>query len=285
VGIPRPPGPDLVLIEPGFVLGLLEAFLDPPPRPRRSTPGQANRSGGVGCRRSRRSRRVVIERLASSQCPRPARPADADWHRAQSYSRGPCASAPTDNRRHARVERPLQHRHRLPRLDHELHLVRDLGRAAPVPISDPRLGQMQLTVDQRMSPRRGIGQERADLTVLDPSPRSPSAAAARPPSAHPSSGNPCHRRSAPRRGHETLDHVVPHIIADPVDIPVRPTRQPPHPVRRHLTGLLSQRPPILPFQTPDQPRHVLTRPSTRLGPGEPARDPAQLRNHKIHNQT
>jgi hypothetical protein len=33
VGIPRPPGPDLVVIQPGLVLRGLEALLDRPPRP------------------------------------------------------------------------------------------------------------------------------------------------------------------------------------------------------------------------------------------------------------
>src|SRR6476469_337974 len=46
--------------------------------------------------------------------------------------------------------------------------VRDTGPPASLPIGDPRLGQIQRPVDQRRPPRRGTGQECADLAVLDP---------------------------------------------------------------------------------------------------------------------
>jgi crotonobetainyl-CoA hydratase len=47
VGVPRSPGSDLVVIEPGFVLGLLEAFLDPPADGQPVTAEEALRLGLV----------------------------------------------------------------------------------------------------------------------------------------------------------------------------------------------------------------------------------------------
>ncbi|CCH16238.1 Putative transposase [Micromonospora lupini str. Lupac 08] len=70
-----------------------------------------------------------------------------------------------------------------------------------------------------------------------------------------------------------LDHVVPHIVADRVDVPVRPPQQPLHPVRRRIPGLLSQGPAVLTTQTRDQPTQVLTDPQPRLRPPKPGPDP------------
>jgi hypothetical protein len=46
VGIPGAPGPDLVVIQPGFVLGLLETLLDAPPGP--GDPGQVQQGRSAG---------------------------------------------------------------------------------------------------------------------------------------------------------------------------------------------------------------------------------------------
>ncbi|GAA2363331.1 hypothetical protein GCM10009854_48810 [Saccharopolyspora halophila] len=68
---------------------------------------------------------------------------------------------------------------------------------------------------------------------------------------------------------EMLHNVIAHVIADPVLVPIRPPQQPLHTIRNDLTGLLSDRPPVLPFQ----PRHILTHPRPRLRTHEPPRDP------------
>jgi hypothetical protein len=57
----------------------------------------------------------------------------------------------------------------------------------------------------------------------------------------------------PSRFAEMLDYIAPHIVTDLVNVPIRPPQQPLHPIRRHLAGLLGQRPPVLPLQ----PRHLL----------------------------
>ena len=82
-------------------------------------------------------------------------------------------------------------------------------------------------------------------------------------------------------------HVVPDVIADPVDIPVRPAQQRLHSIRAYLTGLLSQRPPVLAFQARDQPGHIPPGPGARLRPRKPARDPlmhpVQLTRRQLHH--
>jgi len=99
VGIPGPPGADLVVIQPGLTLGLLEAFLYVPAAP-------GDRRCWTCVARSRRSRRSRpgrwIDRRASSQCPRPRRPSGRAGIRDQSNSRGPCAPAPVESRCQAR---------------------------------------------------------------------------------------------------------------------------------------------------------------------------------------
>ena len=70
--------------------------------------------------------------------------------------------------RHPGVQGPLQHPAGQLRLGVELDLVRDPGLAAAPPVVGPALGQVQLPVHQRMPVAAGVGQEHADLAVLDP---------------------------------------------------------------------------------------------------------------------
>lgn len=60
-----------------------------------------------------------------------------------------------------------------------------------------------------------------------------------------------------------------HIIADPVDVPVRLTPQPLYPLRARLTSTLGQCPPVPTFQTHQQPRYIFTHPSPRFRKREP----------------
>src|SRR5512144_902441 len=90
-----------------------------------------------------------------------------------------------------------------------------------------------------------------------------------PPSAHPSSKTRCASRSAPHRVTKPLDPIVSGIVADPVDVPVRPAPQVLHPVRAHRTGTLRQRLAVLALQTRAQPQHILPEPPARLRPPKP----------------
>lgn len=70
-----------------------------------------------------------------------------------------------------------------------------------------------------------------------------------------------------------LDDVLTHVITNEVGVPVGRRQQPLHPVRRGLTGLLGQRPGVLPLHRQQQTPHIRRHPRPRLGPGEPRRDP------------
>jgi len=173
--------------------------------------------------------------------------------------------------RHVSLDRPLQHRLRQHGLGREGHLIRDPRSPAPGPVGGPPLGQVELPVDQRMPGSARIGHEDTDLAVLDP----PGGAGVLPLHAG-RAGALLHEPGVIHDQHtirlaQPVDHVVPHIVTDTVDVPVRPTQQSLHPIRTDLASMLSQRPPILPLEPRDQPRHVLPHPSPRLRTVEPAR--------------
>ncbi len=175
--------------------------------------------------------------------------------------------------RHPGRDRPADHRLGLSGLGGKLDLLRDACRPAPLRVFGPGLRQVQFPVDQRVPVLRGIGQEHSDLAVFRP-PGGPGVL-------------PLHTRRPgalfqeagvigdqhPVRAAQLLHHVSPDIIAEPVDVPVRPAQQPLHPVRAHLVSPFRQRPPVFPLQARDQPGHILPHPGPRLRPGEPARDP------------
>jgi hypothetical protein len=71
---------------------------------------------------------------------------------------------------------------------------------------------------------------------------------------------------------EPVDDVAAQVIAHAINVPVRAPQQPLHPIRRVLTSMLGQRPPVLALQPRNQPGHVLPHPSPRFRPPEPPRD-------------
>jgi hypothetical protein len=66
------------------------------------------------------------------------------------------------------------------------------------------------------------------------------------------------------------DRVSADVVPNPVHAPVRAARQPLHPVRDDLAGLLGQRTAVLPLQERDQPGHITANPRPRLRAGEHA---------------
>lgn len=78
VGIPRSPGPDLVVVQPGLVLGLLEAFLASPTGS--GDLGQIGQAGSAGSVPDVVGDLAgVADRAAGQQpVPAPGSPADAD---------------------------------------------------------------------------------------------------------------------------------------------------------------------------------------------------------------
>jgi len=123
----------------------------------------------------------------------------------------------------------------------------------------------------------GVGQEHSDLAVLHP-PRGTGVLTLHPGRAHPllqetgvAQDQHCFRVA------EMLDHVAAYVVADPVDVPVGDAQQPLHPIRGHRPRVLGQCPAVLAFQPGQQALHIGADPLPRLGPPEPARDPAHQR--------
>lgn len=307
------------MIQPGFVLGLLETFLDPPPGP--GDPGQIQqrRAPGPVADVVRDLGRITDRTPREQPVPAPGPPAVPIGIRAQSYSRGPCAPAPTDNRRHARAGRsatsssarasasPVVASRSLtlvastyPASCSSSHTRRYLtcpyassavthANGTPAPTSPSPAAASSRTRSRPGSPPAGTVPGRRTTARADTAPDrsahararrhrpgtcrsdssrsappSRSTAAAPPPTAHPSSETRCRPRSAhhsARRDARSRSHAR---RRDTVDVPVRPAQEPLHAVRRHLAGLLGQRPAVLPLQPRDQPGHVLPRPGPRL---------------------
>ena len=69
--------------------------------------------------------------------------------------------------RHPGIQGPLQYDPGQLRLGPEPHLLGHPGGSTPRPILGPCLGQVQLPVDECPPPGAGVGQEHAELAVVD----------------------------------------------------------------------------------------------------------------------
>ncbi|GAA3266439.1 hypothetical protein GCM10020218_003480 [Dactylosporangium vinaceum] len=124
-----------------------------------------------------------------------------------------------------------------------------------------------------MTGRGDVGHEHPDLAVLSPS-RRPGVLPLHP-------GRPAALLQKPGviddqhrvRIGQVSHHEVTHVITDSVDVELRPAQQPLHPVRAHLTGMFSNRPPVAPIQPSGQPAHIPRSPRPRLDTTEPRPDP------------
>ena len=122
--------------------------------------------------------------------------------------------------RHRRRERPRDHRHGQPRLGGEGHLWWHVGGRQSLRCAGPRLGQVELSIDQGVALVRHIGGNDADLAVGDLARR------ARVLPAHPAgrlallekAGLVDHQHRV--GGCQRLDGVVSHQIAQDVRVPV-----------------------------------------------------------------
>lgn len=119
----------------------------------------------------------------------------------------------------------------------------------------------------------GIGQERADLTILGPARRTGVLPL------HP--GRPHTLLDEPGLIHdqhrvpiaEMLHHIITQVVAQHVGVPARPAQQPLHRIRRGITGELGQRPPVLALQPGQQTTHVRHGLAAWLDPPEPMPHP------------
>jgi hypothetical protein len=176
--------------------------------------------------------------------------------------------------RHARRQRPRQHGRAELGLGRERDLVRHIGPRAPLGVAGPALGQVERAVDQGVPLRAGVGEEHADLAVLDP--------------ARGAGILPLHADRMRALLHEAgliqhqhrpriaqvLDDVGPQVVADPIGVPTHPTEEILHPVGRGIPGGFGQLPTVLALDRRQQPTQVGQRTAPRLDPAEARRDPS-----------
>ncbi|KOV27861.1 hypothetical protein ADK60_19345 [Streptomyces sp. XY431] len=70
---------------------------------------------------------------------------------------------------------------------------------------------------------------------------------------------------------EVLDYEVPYVVTHSVGIPAGPAEQVLHAGRAGVTGVLGDRPAVLPWQVREQPQHERLCSAAGFHPGEPAR--------------
>ena len=145
-------------------------------------------------------------------------------------------------RRHPGVQRTLQHDLGKLRLGPKPDLLGDLGSPAAGRVVGPALGQVQLPVDHRPPLGAGVGQEHAQLAVVD------LAGGARVLALDPHRGRALLEKPRlvdhqhPAGVAEVLDDVAAQVVADQVRVPVGGGEQPPHAVWGALAGVLGQLP-------------------------------------------
>jgi hypothetical protein len=127
-----------------------------------------------------------------------------------------------------------------------------------------------LPVDQRSPVRGDVGQEHAQLAILDP----PGGAGVLPLYARglgslleePGLVGDHHSR----RVAELVEHIAAQVIAHLGGVPPVEVQQPLHAVRAQLTGLLGDRPGVLALRAREQPEQIQPRPAPRVCLREPA---------------
>ena len=175
-------------------------------------------------------------------------------------------------RRHPGVQRALQHELGKLRLGPEPDLLGHPRSPAALRIVGPALGQVQLPVDHRPALSAGVGQEDAELAVVD------LAGGARVLALDPDRGGAL--LEEPRLvGHQhrvrvaqVLDHVGAQVVADQLRVPVGGGQQPLHAVGGALAGVLGQLPAVLAAHVAQQAAQVGQRPPAWLGADKPSRD-------------
>ena len=154
--------------------------------------------------------------------------------------------------RDTRIRCPLQHQLRQLRLGPEYRILRHPGLPPPLPVLGPYLGQVQFPVQQRPAPGAGIGQENANLTVLDPSRRAAVL------TLHPNGlaallekpGLVYHQN--PTGVAQMLHNIVPEVIPDQVRIPPVVVQQALHSIGSGVARLLRQLPAVLSLHGTEQ---------------------------------
>ena len=159
----------------------------------------------------------------------------------------------------------------------KLHLGRDPGGPAAGRILGPGARQVQLSVDERPPFGASVGEEDAELAVVDLS------GGARVLALHPHRGGALleepglvgHQHSA--RVAQVLDYISAQVVADQIRVPVGGGQQPLHPIRGGLASVLGQLPAVLATHVAEQPAQIGEHAPAWLCAGEPTRDPGVQR--------
>jgi hypothetical protein len=178
-------------------------------------------------------------------------------------------------RGHVRVEGAGEHPPGQNKLGGELDVSRDTRGGAPIRVVGPRLGQVDLPVDQRVATRRGIGEVDRDLRVLHP-PGGPGVLPLHTDGVHTLlQVTGVVQDEDPTRVAKRIDHVPPHVVTHLVGVPHRLAQQSLHRMRRRVPGPLSQLPTRTIVYIRQQPEQERPGPPPWLHPPEAARDPRE----------
>jgi hypothetical protein len=135
------------------------------------------------------------------------------------------------------------------------------------------LGRYKVPVDQRDASHSRVGQEHADLGVLDPAGRA-GVLARHPGRVRALLDEPGLVPHQHRGGvAQVFDGVLAQVITHAVSVPAGAVEQPLHPIRGQLPGLFSQPPAVLALQRAEQPLQVPKGSAARLDASEPRPDP------------
>src|SRR3954453_8077079 len=170
-------------------------------------------------------------------------------------------------------EHALQHRSPDLGLGGERHIVRNAGASAARAIIGPGLGQVERAVDQRPAMAAGIGEEDANLAVLDAS-RSAGVLAVDPGRLGALLEKAGLVQHQDRVGiTQVLDHIGAQIIAERIGVPVNAREERLHAVWRVVAGRLGKMPAVLPLQGGQQALKIRQGASARLRTPEPRGNP------------
>jgi site-specific DNA recombinase len=162
--------------------------------------------------------------------------------------------------RHLGGHGPLQHGLGELRLGLEANTLGDVRLGAASGVGGPFLGQVQLPVDQRPPLAAGVGEEDADLAVLD-APGGPRILALHPGRLGALLEEPglIHHQH-PARVAQVLDHIGTHVITQRIGVPAGGRQQPLHPIGVVSLACSASCQPFLRSTSPSSPRR---NPATR----------------------
>jgi transposase len=176
-----------------------------------------------------------------------------------------------------RAEGPLEHPLHELGLRAERHLIRDARLPTVRPLIAPRLGQVGLTVEERVPPRRRVGEQDAHLAILGAArgPRVLALDARRLLALLQEASLVDDQHPTPVA--QVLDHVGAQVLTHGARIPAGRGNEALHPVGRGLARPFGELPAIAPLGAWEHRLEVGARPASRLRSAEVGRNPRMKR--------